>query len=114
MKSGIKMNYLNPYCRCPVGPVSQTTPHVSDPKQGSGAARHGVATAHRWRASPAVTSTRHDPHDLLDTLTYLAEPLDGATHGGGTHGGTAGWDDGGTSVEAMALQPRARTSIYEL
>ena len=77
-------------------------PHVSDTEQGSGAARHCAAMARRRRASPAVTSTRHDPHDLLDLLTYLVEPLVGATHAGGTHGGTAEPDNGATPAVATA------------
>ena len=38
---------------------------------------------------PAVTSSPSDPYDFLDLLTYLAETIDGATHGGSAHGGTA-------------------------
>ena len=61
-----------------------------------------------------MTSSPSDPYDFLDLLTYLAETIDGATHGGGAHGGTARWDNGGTPVTTSAAQPNVRTSIYEL
>ena len=38
---------------------------------------------------PAVTSSPSDPYDFLDLLSYLAETIDGATHGGVAHGSMA-------------------------
>ena len=61
-----------------------------------------------------VTSSPSDPYDFLDLLTYLAETIDEATHGGGALGGTTRWDDGGTPVMTSTAQPNMRTSIYEL
>ena len=63
---------------------------------------------------PVVTPSPSDPYDFLDLLTYLAKTIDGATHGGGAHGGTARRADGGTPVTTLAAQPNVRTSIYEL
>ena len=51
---------------------------------------------------PAVASSRHDPYYLPDLLTYLTEPIVGAKHGGGIHGGTVEPDNGATPVEATA------------
>ena len=65
-------------------------------------------------SSPAVTSTRHELRDLAHRLVYLVGPLVGTSDDGGDHGGSEERDDGGTSVEATAAQPRAWTSIYEL
>ena len=64
--------------------------------------------------SPVMTSSLGDPRDLTRRLDYLVGPLVGASKDGGGHGGSAGRNDGVTSVEAMAAQPRARTSITEL
>ena len=49
-----------------------------------------------------MTSSRHDPHYVLDLVTYLTEPIVGAKYGGGIHGGTAELDNGATPVEATA------------
>ena len=53
-----------------------------------------------------MTSTWHDPHDLPDLLTYLTEPIVGAKHGGGNHGGTAERNDGVTHE-----LPRAQANL---
>ena len=58
--------------------------------------------ARRRRASPAMASTHHNPHDLPDLLTYLTEPIIGAKHGGGIHGGTAEPDNGATPAIVTA------------
>ena len=42
------------------------------------------------RASPAMTSTLHDPRDLADRLSYLVGPLAGANYDDGGHGGSEG------------------------
>ena len=80
-------------------------------KQSSGAARHCAATARRRRASPAMTSTLHDPRDLAHPLSYLVGPLASANYDGGGHGGSARRDHGGTPVEATVKHKRARTSF---
>ena len=71
-----------------------------------------------WSSStaspPVVTSSRHDPHYLPDLLTYLTEPIVGAKHGGGIHGGTTEPDNGATPVEATAKHKKARTSFQGL
>ena len=54
-----------------------------------------------------MASTHHDPHDLSDLLTYLTEPIVGAKHGGGIHGGTAEPDNGTTLVETTAKHYKA-------
>ena len=83
-------------------------------EQSSGAARHCAATARRRRASPAMTSTLHDPHYFPELVTYLTEPIDGAKYGGGVHGGTAELDNGGTPVGATVARSNATPSITEL
>ena len=65
-------------------------------------------------SSPAVTSTRHDLHDLAHRLHYLVGPLVGASDDGGDHGGSEELDGGATPVETTATPSKARTSIYEL
>ena len=95
-----------------MGPISQGTPHVIETKTEPAALLYRRGQSSTAVSLPAVTSSRHDPHDLLDPLTYLAETLDGATHGGGTHGGTAGRDDGGTPAMTSAAQSNACMSIY--
>ena len=89
-----------------MGPASQMTPHVSDPKQGSGAAR-----CWRGQSSPTVTSSHDDLLDLAHRLSYLGGLLVGAS---GYNGGTTGRNDGATSEEAMVTQINAWTSISGL
>ena len=59
-----------------------------------------------------MASTRHDPRDLPDLLTYLTDPIVEAKHGGGIPGGMAEPDSGATLAVAMATQPKAQTSIH--
>ena len=61
-----------------------------------------------------MASTRHDPRDLPDLLTYLTEPIVEAKHGGDLHGGMAEPDNGATPAMAMVTQVQAWTSIYYL
>ena len=61
-----------------------------------------------------MTSSRHDPHYVLDLVTYLTEPIVGAKYGGGIHGGTAELDNGGTLVGATVARSNATSSITEL
>ena len=60
---------------------------------------------------PAVTSSHDDLRDLAHRLSYMGGLLVGASGYGGSYGGTAGQNDGGTSEEATAEQAQARTSI---
>ena len=97
-----------------MGPVSQGTPHVIDPKQGSYAVL-------RWRGQssptvnlPAVTSSPDVLLDFAHTMLYLVGLLVGAINGGGGHGGAEVWADGETSVEATVAQSNAMPSIYGL
>ena len=83
-------------------------------KQSSGAARHCAATTRRRRASPAMTSTLHDPRDLAHPLRYLVGPLVDANYDAGGHGRSARRDHGGMPVEATAKPKRAQTSIPRL
>ena len=96
----------DPLDRGPHMPVSH--------EQSSGAAWHCAAMARQRRASPAMTSTLHDPRDLAHLLSHLAEPIDGAKYGGGVHGGTAELDNGGTPVGATVARSNATPSITEL
>ena len=96
-----------------MGPVRQTTPHASDPKQGSGAARCWCGQSSPTASLPAVTSSRRDLRDLVHPLSHLAGPIvDGKDDGGG-NGGAARRDDGETSATTSAAQPKVRTSNYE-
>ena len=61
-----------------------------------------------------MASTHHDPHYLPDLLTYLTEPIVGAKHGGGIHGGTAEPDNGATPAETMTKHYKAWTSFHRL
>ena len=65
-------------------------------------------------SSPAVASSQHNPHYLPDLLTYLTEPIVGAKHGAGIHGGTAEPDNGATPVETTAKQYKAWMSFHGL
>ena len=71
-------------------------------EQSSGAARHCVAMARRRRASPAMTSTLHDPRDLAHLLSHLAGPIIDSNDDGGGYGGSARRDNGGMPEEAAA------------
>jgi hypothetical protein len=93
--------------------VRQTTTHVSDPKQGSGAARCLRSQSSTTASSPALTSTRDDPYDLTHRLHHLAGPLIDASDDGGGHGGLKERDGSGTPAMTSVAQPNARTSIYE-
>ena len=61
-----------------------------------------------------MTSSLGDPRDLTRRLDYLVGPLVGASDDGGSHGGSAGRNDGVTPVEATAEQAQALTSFYGL
>ena len=92
-----------------VGP----TRHRNGNRAG-GAAWHCTATARRRRASPAVTSSPDLLLDLAHLVSHLAGPIVDSRDDGGGHGGAAGLDYGGTSMEAMARHKGARTSFPEL
>ena len=90
------------------------TPLVSETEQSSSAAQSMRGQSSSTASSPVVTSTRDDPYDLTHRLNYLAGPLVGASDDDGDHGGSEERDGCGTSEEATAAQPKARTSINEL
>ena len=100
-------------------PLTGGTCWSEDPHVGETRTEQAALSYWRGQSSPtarlsAVTSTRDDPRDLAHLLSYLVGPLVGASDDGGDHGGSEERYIGGTSVEATAAQPRARTSIYEL
>ena len=97
-----------------MGPTRQLDPHVIETETEPAAPLYGRGQSSSTARLPAVTSSPNFLLDLAHLMSQMAGPIVDSRDDDGGHGGAAGLDYGGTPVEAMARQKRARTSILGL
>ena len=94
-----------------MGPIGQRTPHVIETRIEQAVLLYWRGQSSPTANLPAVTSSRRDLLDLAHLLSHLAGPIVDSSDDGGSNGGAARLDYGGTPIEATAKHKRARTSF---